>query len=84
MPTDDGILGFTPFAEQWVGRWAMMGFVSSFVVEGATGKGTLEQIGLPSPSFELLVVMAVVFGGATIAGSVATVQQLLSKKMPRR
>lgn len=31
MPTSDGYFGFTPFAEQWVGRWAMLGFVSSIV-----------------------------------------------------
>ncbi|GIL48911.1 hypothetical protein Vafri_5322 [Volvox africanus] len=83
MPTDEGVFGFTPFSEMWVGRWSMIGFVSSIVVEFATGKGTLAQIGLPAPSTPLLAAMVVLFGGATVVGSVVTVQQLLGRKMSR-
>ncbi|GLC68832.1 hypothetical protein PLESTF_000743400 [Pleodorina starrii] len=83
MPTDEGYFGFTPFSEMWVGRWSMIGFVSSIAVEFATGKGTLAQIGLPAPSTPLLVAMIALFGGATAVGSVVTVQQLLSRKMSR-
>ncbi|GIL69105.1 hypothetical protein Vretimale_17310 [Volvox reticuliferus] len=83
LPTDEGYFGFTPFSEMWVGRWSMIGFVSSIVVEFATGKGTLAQIGLPAPSTPLLAAMIVLFGGATVVGSVVTVQQLLGRKMSR-
>ncbi|PNH04579.1 hypothetical protein TSOC_009230 [Tetrabaena socialis] len=83
MPSDDGFFGFTPFSEMWVGRWSMLGFVSSIVVEFVTGKGTLAQVGLPAPSMPLLVAMVAVFGGATVVGSVVTVQQLVTKKMSR-
>eukprot|EP00195_Chlamydomonas_chlamydogama_P007869 CAMPEP_0202894880 /NCGR_PEP_ID=MMETSP1392-20130828/4179_1 /ASSEMBLY_ACC=CAM_ASM_000868 /TAXON_ID=225041 /ORGANISM="Chlamydomonas chlamydogama, Strain SAG 11-48b" /LENGTH=206 /DNA_ID=CAMNT_0049579699 /DNA_START=58 /DNA_END=675 /DNA_ORIENTATION=- len=84
MPTEDGVFGFTPFAEMWVGRWSMLGFVSSIVVEFTTGQGTLQQIGLPSPSGPLLAAMVVLFGGATLAGTVSTVQKVTQKKMSRR
>ncbi|KXZ50706.1 hypothetical protein GPECTOR_15g390 [Gonium pectorale] len=83
MPTDEGYFGFTPFSEMWVGRWSMLGFVSSIVVEAATGKGTLAQLGLEAPSTPLLAVMIAFFGGATVVGSVATVQQLIGRKMSR-
>ncbi|KAG2425563.1 hypothetical protein HXX76_013607 [Chlamydomonas incerta] len=83
MDSSDGVFGFTPFAETWVGRWSMMGFVSSIVVEFATGKGTLAQVGLDAPSMPLLAVMCVVFGGATAAGTALTIQQLVSRKMSR-
>lgn len=39
-------LGFTRFAELLNGRLAMVGFVSAVLVEMATGKGILEQLGL--------------------------------------
>lgn len=84
MPTDEGFFGFKPFSEMWVGRWAMMGFVSSIVVEAATGRGTLQQLGLYTPSSGLLTAMLVLFGGATAVGSVVTVQSLLTKKMSRK
>ncbi|EFJ43000.1 hypothetical protein VOLCADRAFT_109992 [Volvox carteri f. nagariensis] len=83
MPTDEGYFGFTPFSEMWVGRWSMIGFVSSIVVEFATGKGTLAQIGLPAPSTPFLAAMIALFGGATVVGSVVTVQQLIGRKMSR-
>lgn len=38
--------GFTPFAENWNGRLAMLGFVIGVAVELMTGKGILAQIGL--------------------------------------
>ncbi len=83
MPTTDGFFGFTPFAEMWVGRWAQLGFVSSIVVEFISGKGTLQQIGLPSPSVPMLVTLLVVFGGASVAGTVRTVQRATAKQMSR-
>lgn len=38
-------LGFTKFAELLNGRLAMIGFVSAVLIEMATGKGILEQLG---------------------------------------
>jgi hypothetical protein len=46
------------------------------------GRGTLQQVGL-EPSVPLLWAMVALFGGATAAASVVTVQQLLTRKMPR-
>ncbi len=53
------------------------------VVEGATGKGTLAQVGLEAPSGSLLLALALLSGGATVAGSVITVQKILTRKMSR-
>ncbi len=38
--------GFTPFAENWNGRLAMLGFVIAVAIELVTGKGILAQLGL--------------------------------------
>lgn len=131
MPTDDGVFGFTPFAEvsaassrmqlktctsevlldcpctymssvdllvttltsscrccnllpqMWVGRWAQLGFVSSIVVEFTSGRGTLQQLGLASPSTPVLIALCALAGGATLAGTINTVQRATSKKMSK-
>ena len=38
--------GFTPTAEIWNGRLAMIGFVSAIILEMNTGHGVLAQLGL--------------------------------------
>ena len=81
MPTNDGFFGFTPFAEQWVGRWAMLGFASSIVGEFATGKGALGQIGLETPSAPVFAILLAIFGGATVVASVATGKKALDNDM---
>jgi hypothetical protein len=40
------IFGFTPQAEIWNGRLAMLGFVILLLLESATGTGLLHRIGL--------------------------------------
>jgi Chlorophyll A-B binding protein len=40
------IFGFTPQAEIWNGRFAMLGFVLLLVLESATGKGLLARLGM--------------------------------------
>lgn len=38
--------GFTPQAELWNGRFAMIGFVAALATEYLTGSGTLHFLGL--------------------------------------
>jgi hypothetical protein len=81
LPTDEGVLGFTPFAENWCGRWAMMGFVSSIVVEAVTGRGTLAQLGLPAPSPEMLTLICGLAGLGVLVGSADTANKLINRKL---
>ncbi|DBA82995.1 TPA: hypothetical protein ACH3X1_006772 [Trebouxia sp. C0004] len=68
LPTEEGLFGFKPFPEVWVGRLAMMGFVTSIVEEAITKKGTLGQIGFITPSPPLFITIS---GAATVATFVA-------------
>jgi uncharacterized membrane protein YeaQ/YmgE (transglycosylase-associated protein family) len=81
LPTNEGLFGFKPFAEQWCGRLAMMGFVVSIVEEAITGHGTLQQLGLDTPNSGLLALLCGVFGTATLVGTVDTVRKLVTRKM---
>lgn len=83
MPTDDGVFGFTPFAEQWVGRWAMIGFAASIIGEFKTGQGALGQIGLSTPSTPLLVAICVLALGGSVVGTVLTGKKMVEKKMSK-
>jgi Chlorophyll A-B binding protein len=38
--------GFTPQAEVWNGRFAMLGFVAALITEYIAGQGTLKFLGL--------------------------------------
>ncbi len=46
--TNDWIWGFTPQAETWNGRFAMIGFVSAIIVELVSHEGVLHYWGLMS------------------------------------
>ena len=46
MENQDTNFGFTPLAETWNGRLAMLGFVIGITTEFLTGKGILSQLGL--------------------------------------
>ncbi|BAQ61412.1 MAG: high light inducible protein [Cyanobacteria bacterium] len=46
MENKESKAGFTPFAENWNGRLAMLGFVIGIATELLTGKGILAQLGL--------------------------------------
>eukprot|EP00192_Tetraselmis_astigmatica_P014152 CAMPEP_0117655230 /NCGR_PEP_ID=MMETSP0804-20121206/4170_1 /TAXON_ID=1074897 /ORGANISM="Tetraselmis astigmatica, Strain CCMP880" /LENGTH=310 /DNA_ID=CAMNT_0005461571 /DNA_START=142 /DNA_END=1074 /DNA_ORIENTATION=- len=83
MDTSDGLFGFSPFAELWVGRLAMLGFLTSVVQEAITGQGTLQQIGFDAPSPALLGLLLAVFGGATLVGSANTLRQAQAGNLPR-
>ena len=45
-PTNEPRFGFTPFAENLNGRFAMLGFVSALLVELVSGQGILHFWGL--------------------------------------
>lgn len=68
LPTEEGLFGFKPFPEVWVGRLAMMGFTTSIIEEAITKKGTLGQIGFITPSPPLFITIS---GAATVATFVA-------------
>jgi Chlorophyll A-B binding protein len=38
--------GFTPQAEIWNGRFAMIGFVAALITEFASGQGVLQFLGM--------------------------------------
>jgi hypothetical protein len=81
LPTDEGIFGFKPFAEVWTGRLAMGGFISSIAVEFLTGKGTLQQLGLVTPSFPLFVTIIALGGGAITIGSWRTILRATNNEL---
>ncbi|HEY9872962.1 MAG TPA: chlorophyll a/b-binding protein [Candidatus Obscuribacterales bacterium] len=43
---NDVKFGFTPQAENWNGRFAMIGFFAALLTELATGQGVLHFLGL--------------------------------------
>ena len=64
-----------------MGRLAMIGFLTSIVFEALTGRGTLQQIGLLTPSPTLVVFLCLLFGGATVFGFGRTLKRALTKDM---
>lgn len=66
-----GMFGFVPFAEMWVGRWAMIGFFGCAAADLATGMGPLEQVGLTA-SPELSTVFLSLISSATAVGLAVT------------
>lgn len=47
LPVEEGIFGFKPFAEVWVGRLAMGGFISSIVVSTSRAPAYLHTTSIP-------------------------------------
>jgi len=43
---NDFKFGFTPQAENWNGRFAMIGFFAALIVEAVSGQGVLKFLGL--------------------------------------
>jgi hypothetical protein len=43
---NDVKFGFTPQAENWNGRFAMLGFIAALATEMITGQGVLHFLGL--------------------------------------
>ena len=65
----------------WVGRLAMMGFLTSLVEEFWTGKGTLQQIGFSTPSGDLFTAICLLAGGATLIGTISTLSKATGGKL---
>ena len=80
--TSEGIAGFTPFAELFIGRTAMGGFATGLAQELITGDGILAQLGFrdtPSPAlFDFLVAF---LASTTLIGCAVTFRQLTSGEM---
>jgi len=74
----DGLFGFTPFSELWVGRLAMIGFAAGMAGEFASGKGILMQVGLcdGTPNYPLFTLLSVAMGTATLAATTKTLVDL--------
>lgn len=60
--------GNTNSLDIWVGRAAMLGFVSVMAIEIATGRGVLENVGLAAPIPALALALTAVVGGVTAFG----------------
>lgn len=62
----------------------MMGFLTSLLEEFWTGKGTLQQIGIATPSVPVLVTLSVLAGGATLFATVQTLVKAQTGKLEPR
>ena len=62
----------------------MMGFLTSLLEEFWTGKGTLQQIGLATPSQPITVLLVALAGGATLLGTVNTLVKAQTGKLEPR
>jgi len=62
----------------------MMGFLTSIVMEGTTGRGTLAQLGFEVPSSAVETSFLLVFGGLTAAASIRTLYEAATGKMSKK
>lgn len=80
--TSEGIAGFTPFAELFIGRTAMGGFATGLAQEIITGDGILAQLGWrDTPNEEMFALMTAFLAGTTVAGVWVTFRQLATGEM---
>ena len=83
--TSEGLAGFTPFAELFIGRTAMGGFATGLAQEMLTGDGILAQLGRrDTPNDEMFALMMAFLAGTTFAGIFVTLRQLVSGEMSPR
>lgn len=59
----------------------MMGFVVSIVEEAMGNGGTLQQIGIDTPSTTVLGLLLGLVGTATVVGTASTAYKLFARKM---
>ena len=80
--TSEGIAGFTPFAELFIGRTAMGGFATGLAQELITGDGILAQIGWrDQPNEGLFSFLLAFLATTTLAGVAVTFKQMSSGEM---
>ena len=80
--TSEGIAGFTPFAELFIGRTAMGGFATGLAQELITGDGILAQIGWrDQPNEGLFSFLLAFLAVSTVAGVGVTFKQMSSGEM---
>ena len=80
--TSEGIAGFTPFAELFIGRTAMGGFATGLAQELITGDGILAQIGWrDQPNEGLFSFLLAFLAVSTAAGVGVTFKQMSSGEM---
>ncbi len=80
--TSEGIAGFTPFAELFIGRTAMGGFATGLAQELITGDGILAQIGWrDQPNEGLFSFLLAFLAVSTVAGVGVTLKQMSSGEM---
>eukprot|EP00854_Cymbomonas_tetramitiformis_P023264 gene23264-28156_t len=76
---EEGVFGFNPFAELWVGRLAMLGFTIGLEEEFRTSNGVLAQLSLVqdgAPDLALFSTLLGVMDGASLVGTVLTLVKL--------
>ena len=81
LDSREGVFGFTPFAELWVGRLAMLGFASGVSVELLTGNGILRQIGLETPNSTTFTALCALIFGGSIVGAANTLTKVQNGEM---
>eukprot|EP00976_Prorocentrum_cordatum_P029176 594156-Prorocentrum_minimum.AAC.4 len=83
--TSEGIFGFTPFSELWVGRQAMIGITLGVITEGLSGNTMLQQVGIDvqtAQAHELLFgALWLALFGATVVGAGLTLSRAKSGQM---
>ena len=78
MPHDQLVM------QVWVGRLAMMGFLTSIIEEAITKKGTLGQVGFITPSPPLFYTIVGAATAATISATAVTLSNAATGKMTAR
>ncbi|KAK3289026.1 hypothetical protein CYMTET_3525 [Cymbomonas tetramitiformis] len=79
LAPEEGVFGFKPFAELWVGRLAMLGFFIGLEEEFRTGNGVLAQLGLMEDGFAntpLFFTLLGLMGGASLVATTGTLIKL--------
>ena len=80
--TSEGIAGFTPFAELFIGRTAMGGFATGIAQELITGDGILAQLGVRDlPNEQIFDFFVATLALSTVAGVWVTFRQLVAGEM---
>lgn len=81
---EEGMFGFKPFSELFVGRLAMAGFAVQLVEEILGHGGFLYQVGFQTPDDNLFLALAAFFGVAVTVGTIKPFVDAASGEMTMR